>query len=108
VPPGNPENPVTIEVAEPAVPAHLAHGDTEGACEGDTGPDDEPEEESEDDGQPTVLVCHVPPGNPDNPVTIEVAAPAVSAHLAHGDTEGACAGETPPAEGEEEGSEGEG
>jgi len=110
VPPGNPENPVTIEVAEPAVPAHLAHGDTEGACEGDTGPDDEPEEESEGDGQPTVLVCHVPPGNPDNPVTIEVAAPAVPAHLAHGDTEGACAGETPPVEGEEgeEGGGGEG
>ena len=109
VPPGNPENPVTIEVAEPAVPAHLAHGDTEGACEGDTGPDDEGEEEEgdepelepEDDGQPRVLVCHVPPGNPDNPVTIEIAAPAVPAHLAHGDTEGACAGETPPAEGEE-------
>jgi hypothetical protein len=107
VPPGNPENPVTIEVAEPAVPAHLAHGDTEGACAGDEAPEEEPEseeQEDEDDGQVKVLVCHVPPGNPVNPVTIEVAEAAVSAHLAHGDTEGACAGDEAP-EGTEESEE---
>lgn len=108
VPPGNPENPITIEVAEAAVPAHLAHGDTEGACEGGVPPeDDEGEEEEEDSGQERVVLCHAPPGNPENPVTIEVAAPAVPAHLAHGDTEGACAGETPPAD-EGEGGEADG
>jgi hypothetical protein len=104
VPPGNPENPVTIEVGASAVPAHLAHGDTEGACEGDTeepGDDSEGEDDAEDEGEVKVLVCHVPPGNLENPVTIEVAESAVPAHLAHGDTEGACAEETPPAEGEE-------
>ncbi|MGH7566046.1 MAG: hypothetical protein ACREK2_04370 [Gemmatimonadota bacterium] len=114
VPPGNPENPVTIEVGEPAVPAHLAHGDTEGACDGEvvpeddgTGEDPEAEEPGGDAEQPKVLVCHVPPGNPENPHTIEVGEPSVPAHLAHGDTEGACAEETPPAEGEEGGDEGE-
>ncbi|HET9332415.1 MAG TPA: carboxypeptidase-like regulatory domain-containing protein [Gemmatimonadota bacterium] len=103
VPPGNPENPHTIEVGESAVPAHLAHGDTEGACEGDTEPgdDSEGEDDVEDEGEVKVLVCHVPPGNPENPHTLEVGESAVPAHLAHGDTEGACAEETPPAEGEE-------
>jgi hypothetical protein len=32
IPPGNPGNSHTIEVGEPAVPAHLAHADTLGAC----------------------------------------------------------------------------
>jgi len=108
VPPGNPENPVTIEIAEPALPAHLAHGDTEGPCADDTGAgDEEGTEDSEDEGegQTLVLVCHVPPGNPENPVTIEIAEPALPAHLAHGDTEGPCAGDTGPAE-EDEGAEG--
>jgi hypothetical protein len=106
VPPGNPENPQTIEVGESAVPAHLAHGDTEGVCEGDTAPEEDPaeeDEESEDEGEFKVLVCHVPPGNPENPHTIEVGESAVPAHLAHGDTEGECPEAAPPAEGEGEG-----
>lgn len=37
-----------------------------------------------------VNVCHVPPGNPGNAHTISVAENAVAAHLAHGDTLGAC------------------
>ena len=41
-----------------------------------------------------VTVCHQPPGNPGNPQTIEVKQKAVSAHLAHGDTLGECAGGT--------------
>ncbi|HEV8359099.1 MAG TPA: CARDB domain-containing protein [Candidatus Thermoplasmatota archaeon] len=37
VPPGNPGNAHTIHVGEAAVRAHLAHGDHEGACDGDEG-----------------------------------------------------------------------
>ena len=37
-------------------------------------------------------ICHLPPGNPGNAHTISVGAPAVSAHLAHGDTLGPCGG----------------
>jgi hypothetical protein len=47
----------------------------------------------EDDGDGDggkVEICHVPPGNPDNSHTIEIGAPAVDAHLGHGDTMGAC------------------
>jgi hypothetical protein len=42
-----------------------------------------------------VEVCHVPPGNPDEAHTISVGAPALSAHLAHGDTKGECPEERP-------------
>ena len=38
-----------------------------------------------------VTICHIPPGNPANAHTINVGAPAVDAHLRHGDTLGACA-----------------
>ena len=37
-----------------------------------------------------VTLCHIPPGNPSNAHTITVGAPAVPAHLAHGDTLGPC------------------
>src|SRR6185295_8619847 len=40
--------------------------------------------------QDHVTICHIPPGNPANAHSITVGAPAVSAHLAHGDTLGAC------------------
>jgi hypothetical protein len=41
-----------------------------------------------------VLVCHIPPGNPENAHTICVGAAAVKAHEKnHGDGQGACAGE---------------
>ncbi|HUQ01667.1 MAG TPA: hypothetical protein VM261_04190 [Kofleriaceae bacterium] len=47
-----------------------------------------------------VLVCHIPPGNPDNAHTICVGANAVDAHQAnHGDPIGACVdggGDDPP------------
>jgi len=36
------------------------------------------------------VLCHIPPGNPANAHTIEVPQSAVAAHLAHGDTLGAC------------------
>jgi hypothetical protein len=37
-----------------------------------------------------VTLCHIPPGNPANAQTIEVAQAAVPAHLAHGDLLGEC------------------
>jgi hypothetical protein len=111
-PPGNPDNAVTIEVGESALPAHLTHGDTEGACEGEEpgeevpGGDEGEDPDGEEDSK--VAVCHVPPGNPENPHTVEVDESAVPAHLAHGDTEGECVEETPAAEGDEGGEEEEG
>lgn len=44
------------------------------------------------DGSGKVTLCHVPPGNPANAHTITVGAPAVKAHLAHGDVLGPCGG----------------
>src|SRR5262249_35410705 len=38
------------------------------------------------------LVCHIPPGNPENAHNICIGNPAVPAHLAHGDHVGSCAG----------------
>lgn len=37
-----------------------------------------------------VTICHIPPGNPAAKHTITVGAPALNAHLGHGDTLGAC------------------
>ena len=37
-----------------------------------------------------VVICHIPPGNPDNAHTITISENALSAHLAHGDHVGAC------------------
>ncbi len=40
-----------------------------------------------------VTICHIPPGNPNNPITITINDSALQAHLAHGDTLGACENE---------------
>ena len=37
-----------------------------------------------------VTLCHIPPGNSENLQTIQVGAPAVKTHLAHGDYLGTC------------------
>jgi outer membrane protein assembly factor BamB len=42
-----------------------------------------------------VQICHIPPGNPANAHTIEIAAAGVPAHLAHGDSEGECEAQNP-------------
>lgn len=42
------------------------------------------------DSQGKVDICHVPPGNPANAHTINVSVNAIPAHLAHGDSLGAC------------------
>jgi hypothetical protein len=41
-------------------------------------------------GNNQVTICHIPPGNPNNPQTINVGTPAVATHLAHGDYLGPC------------------
>ncbi|MBI4705963.1 MAG: hypothetical protein HY744_33135 [Deltaproteobacteria bacterium] len=37
-----------------------------------------------------ITICHYPPGDPDNPQTIEIPPAALDAHLAHGDHLGPC------------------
>ncbi|HUF09165.1 MAG TPA: DUF5666 domain-containing protein [Rhodothermales bacterium] len=53
------------------------------------------------DGAETVVICHVPPGNPARARTISVSVNARAAHLGHGDYEGECEGEE-NGEGDEE------
>src|SRR5262245_632952 len=60
-------------------------------------------------GAAKVTICHIPPGNPSNAHTITVGAPAVAAHLAHGDTLGPCpavAAAAPTAAGTQENTKG--
>ncbi|NTX50552.1 hypothetical protein [Myxococcus sp. CA039A] len=52
-------------------------------------------------------ICHIPPGNPDNAHTISVGAPALTAHLKHGDTLGACDSEPDAGTGEPDAGTGE-
>jgi len=52
IPPGNPNKAKTVKIAEPALEAHLAHGDNVGECEDeedDEDDEDEDEEEEEED-----------------------------------------------------------
>ena len=65
----------------------------QGRIEGEPASGDTDVEASQDDIEDQVTICHIPPGNPDNAHTIVVGAPAVDAHLAHGDFEGECDGD---------------
>ena len=42
------------------------------------------------DGNAQITICHIPPGNPNNPQTITIAQSAWPAHQAHGDYLGSC------------------
>lgn len=64
----------TITIRENQWPQHAAHGDTKGECV----------EEKQ------ITICHIPPGNPNNPQTITIPVNAWPAHQAHGDYIGAC------------------
>jgi hypothetical protein len=57
---------------------------------------DDDHDDDDNDGA-KIAICHVPPGNPDNAHTLQVGRSAVSAHLKHGDYEGACDGRDLPA-----------
>ncbi|MFM7718437.1 MAG: hypothetical protein ACKO8G_02945 [Actinomycetota bacterium] len=70
---------VELRLTERAAEAHLAHGDTRGACPGGNPPG-------------KVLVCHKS-GSTWSAILVEES--AVSGHLAHGDYLGACH-TTPP------------
>ena len=37
-----------------------------------------------------VTICHIPPGSPENAITLSVHANSLHAHLAHGDFLGTC------------------
>ena len=50
----------------------------------------DPDDGGSPDSGHKVTICHIPPGNPGNAHTISVGAPAVPAHLAHGDHLGPC------------------
>lgn len=107
IPPGNPENAHEICVGESAVEAHLAHGDKLGACEVAPTPDPAPIADVKPvsgnlydnyrcgNNDDKVLICHIPPGNPENAHEICVGEPSVEAHLAHGDVLGACPSSDP-------------
>jgi hypothetical protein len=109
----------TKSVSESALAAHLAHGDTEGPCAADSPPpgnsggkvdddDDDDDDERDDDDRDedndaggngdNIAVCHIPGGDMSKAHTIWVGAPAVQAHLNHGDFLGECSdgGTQPP------------
>ena len=47
----------------------------------------------EEPNEGKVLVCHIPPGNPDKAHTISISEDDVQDHLDHGDFEGDCDGD---------------
>lgn len=114
IPPGDPDSARTLQVGFRSLPAHLNHGDYEGACEELTGTEggdqdefvdndedeDELEDEGDDSGVPKAVMCHVPPGNPDNAHTISIDSLDVQEHLDHGDYFGDCASVVEPQDGE--------
>ncbi len=54
--------------------------------------DDHDDDDDDDDGSPKVYLCHVPPGNPNNPQTLRISINAVESHLRNhpGDKLGSC------------------
>ena len=85
-PSDDPNKSHTISIGEAALAAHLARGESEGACaeSGSLAP-------PEGAGSSKVDVCHNPSDDPDRGHTISVGEGALAEHLAHGDSEDACA-----------------
>lgn len=97
IPPGNTGNPQTITIPVAAWPAHQAHGDVIGTCSVATTPTSAttPTVNSTptDTTKGKITICHLPPGNNQNPQTISIPLSAWPAHQAHGDVMGACPSE---------------
>ena len=93
--PGTPAQ-QTLVVGAPAVPAHMRHGDTMGACT-DLTPTATITLTVTPEITPTVMMtvtlCHKP-GTPAEK-TLVLPLPALHGHLRHGDTPGACTTLTP-------------
>ncbi|HEX2898802.1 MAG TPA: hypothetical protein VHS96_03685, partial [Bacteroidia bacterium] len=66
-------NGTTMTIPIASWPVYEGQGATEGPCP-----------------EPQITICHIPPGNPNNPQTITVPQNAWAAHQAHGDVQGAC------------------
>jgi hypothetical protein len=49
-----------------------------------------PDDDTDEPKVGKALICHIPPGNPDNRHTISVGQGAVNSHLGHGDILGSC------------------
>jgi hypothetical protein len=96
-PPGNKNNPQTIDISESAWPAHQSHGDLLGACPVRTTPTPTPVPPIEEPREnKKITICHYPPGNKNNPQTIDISESAWPAHQSHGDLLGACPARTTP------------
>ncbi len=68
----------TMDVLQNQWASHQAHGDHLGSCSNlELGID--------------IVICHIPPGNPNNPQTLTISQNAWPAHQAHGDYLGTCA-----------------
>ena len=111
-PPGNPNNPQTINIPSAAWPAHQAHGDKMGACPakqkgnvrgGSTNGGSTGNNKKVDDGKTNVRggggtrvtsknikICHYPPNDPKNPKTITIPEKSWPSHAKHGDKKGNC------------------
>ena len=113
-PPGNNGNPQTLEIPLSAWPAHQAHGDILGPCpptspgnngnqgggnqggngnSGNNGNQGGNNNQAGGQAEQMITICHYPPGNHENPQTIEIPLSAWPAHQGHGDVLGPC----PPA-----------
>ncbi len=104
IPPGNNQNPQTITISANAWPAHQAHGDVMGACPVNTSTvvvttttatttnttTTTTTTTTTSGSDEKITICHIPPGNNQNPQTITISPSAWPAHQAHGDVMGAC------------------
>lgn len=103
IPPGNTGNPQTITIPLAAWPAHQAHGDVIGTCSvtptpttvttPTTAATPTVNTNAGDTTKGKITICHIPPGNNQNPQTISIPLSAWPAHQAHGDVMGACPSE---------------